>query len=243
MVVAILLRTLLALSVSDSLAHLLRSVLGPLLGNLATSMDRFLYTMLPGNLGNLLVLDSVAFLLTHIVGNIPVFSLAFLPIFGVTLLLRDTGTLLSGNLLAVLLGNLVAHILVMLHMTFFLIPSVTLLFILIMTLFPVAGVALLFWNIHALFLRYRGHFWNLDGVAFLSRYIFYLVLIYGVALSVIVHVTLLFIVDGSVRFLHSCALLSRFIPAFLLVDSVAHRCTSIREGSKAQEKESLNEKD
>merc|ERR1711915_1051626 len=72
-------------------------------------MDRFLDAVLPWDLCNLLVLDSIVLLLCYIVGNLFVLGSALLPVFSVAFLSRNILALLPLLVVAMLFGYKGGH--------------------------------------------------------------------------------------------------------------------------------------
>merc|ERR1719452_404027 len=212
MVVASLLRYFSALLLSDSFAASFRFVFS--LG------DRHLFALLPGHLvahlpGHLslnLVLDSLAFLFRFVLRNLFVFSLAFFLVFSMTGLPCNLLALFPWNILALLSGYTVALLLwyLLAHLSRLV---VTLLLGHYRGNWLLNLVAFRNWhrttdrlvNSFALFMILVVSVWNLDSVAFLSRFIPALLLWNLLA--------------SSLRFIP--ALLSRLIPTLLLTVDIA----------------------
>merc|ERR1719342_580676 len=91
----------------------------------------------------------------------------------------------------------------------------TLLLVFSVALFLIRCVAFLFRNIGAHLLRNRLHLGNLDGMAFL------------------------FILGGCEGFLYGVTLLARFIPAFLLINSLTAGNTTVHQGHSQQQDRGL----
>jgi hypothetical protein len=124
------------------------------------------------------------------------------------------------------------------------IHSITFLFILGLTLLLILSLALLLehwgtlllWNILTLLLRNRLNSGHLDLGADLPGYIIYLVVIDSIALIFVLISALLRIRGGRMRFLNSATLLSRLIPALVLVHSLTRGDTSPPSTNCQQEK-------
>merc|ERR1719452_431289 len=224
--VALLLRLVLCnLSVLSGTLLSIFSVAG-LPGHLCTLFPRNLLTFLSGHI--------LTFLLRHLFTLLSWLVLAFLSRFIPALLLTIDITafpLSHCRTLSLCHSSTFLFVesrafLFILGLTLLLILSITLLFILIMTLLLILSLTFLLWHLGALLLGNRFCSGNLDCITFLSGYIIYLIIIYSCTLVIILSITFLLHRNDCMWFLHSATLLSRLIPAFILVYGLTRWHTS-----------------
>merc|ERR1719452_161061 len=202
----------------DGVALLLRLVLGNLSVLSGTLLSIFSVAGLPGHLCTLFPRN----LLTFLSGHIPTF------------LLRHLFTLLSWLVLAILsrfiptlLPWLIPALLLTIDITAFPLSHCrTLSLCYSSTFLLILSLTFLLWHLGALLLGNRFCSGNLDCITFLSGYIIYLIIINSCTLVIILSITLLLHRIDCMWFLHSATLLSRLIPAFILIYGLAGWHTS-----------------
>merc|ERR1719452_216589 len=226
----------------DGVALLFRLVLGNLSVLSGTLLSIFSVAGLPGHLctlfpGNLLTFLSghiLTFLLRHLFTLLSWLVLALLSRFIPTLLpwlipalllTIDIATLPLSHCRTLSLRHSGTFLFVA-SRAFLYILGLTLLLILSITLLLILSLTFLLWHLGALLLGNRFCSGNLDCITFLSGYIIYLIIIYSCTLVIILSITLLLHRIDCMWFLHSATLLSRLIPAFILIYGLAGWHTS-----------------